>query len=138
VDAFELLPDGSIIISGDDDAVNVPGVSGENEEDLLRCVGAFGPSTSCTWSMYFDGSAIGMTSGSEDIDGVAVKGSDLYLSTEGGFSVSSSPFSLSAGSAGSYVWICHGFTSTSCSGGFSVYWTGSGLSSNDVDAIDVP
>ena len=60
VDAFELLSDGSLVVSTTDN-FSVPGVSG-SDEDLFRCVGTFGPTTTCTWSMYLDGSDVDISS----------------------------------------------------------------------------
>jgi hypothetical protein len=142
VDAFEILPDGSVLISADDDAVDVPVVSSENNEDLLRCVGSFGPATSCTWSMYFDGSDINLTSGNENVDGVEISGSDLYLSTSGQYGVSSGIFSLASGpGGGKQVWICKSVvtgTASSCPGGFSLHYGGSGLANDDLEDFALP
>jgi hypothetical protein len=41
-----------------------------------------------TFAMELDGSTVGLTGSSEDIDAVAAKGAGLYLSTTGSFSVS--------------------------------------------------
>jgi hypothetical protein len=64
IDAFEVLSDGSLVLSTVG-AVGVTGVSG-GPEDLIRCVGTFGPTTTCTWSMYFDGSDVGLTVADEN------------------------------------------------------------------------
>jgi hypothetical protein len=143
VDAFEILPNGNLIISADDDAVDVPGVTGEDEEDLLQCAPTLsgGVVTACTWTMYFDGSDVGLaTSGAEDIDGVAVRitGSvvDIYLSTNGNFGATGPAFSGS----GEDVWVCQAATTGAASDctSYTFYYDGSGLSDDDLDAFDLP
>ncbi|HLE15845.1 MAG TPA: hypothetical protein VI776_13940 [Anaerolineales bacterium] len=135
VDAFAVLPDGAIAISTEADP-DVPGVQGERDEDLLRCLGTLGPATTCTWSMYFDGSDVGLAnSGAEDVDGAAVKGSQIYLSTLGGFNVPG----LQGG--GEDVFVCNATSTggdTVCSS-FSLYFDGSTAGiANGLDAIDIP
>ncbi|MEK7786451.1 MAG: hypothetical protein AAB658_13665, partial [Chloroflexota bacterium] len=82
VDAFEILPDGSLLISTDGNPVvsGLPGGFTARDEDLLLCAPTFtsGVVTSCAWSVYFDASDVGLgldTSdglNAEDVDGVAV------------------------------------------------------------------
>ena len=137
VDAFDILSDGSLVISTIDGG-GVPGVS-FNDEDLVRC-GSFvsGSNTSCAWSMYFDGSDVGLNSGSEDVDGVAVLGGDIYLSTTGNFGVAG----LSG--QGADVFRCNAVTTgaaTSCAG-FDMYFdagdNGFASGNQDIDAFDLP
>jgi len=143
VDAFEVLGAGSVAVSTDGNP-DVPGISGENDEDLLRCTGSFGPTTSCTWSYYLDGSDVGLDStANEDLDGAAVLGGDLYLSTLGAFTTADPPgppTSLSGG--GEDVFSCNAFvpgTTSSC-GSFSMFFDGSmqGVTPGNLDAIDRP
>lgn len=153
VDAFEILPDGSLIFSADDGAVEVPGVAGdEQDEDLLRCVPTIvsGAVTACSWSMYFDGSDIGLaTTGSEDVDGVSVvvNGAvvDIYLSTNGSFSlfpsIPAGPNLISGG--GNTVFVCRSAATGAASGCNGApqtagYYNGAGLSANDLDAFELP
>jgi hypothetical protein len=160
VDAFEILPNGNIIISADDDGVDVPGVTGEDDEDLLQCVPTLNipgtAVTACAWSLYLDGSDIGLTAAGEDVDGVAVEITgpvvDIYLSTNNGFSASGG---LGLTGGGDDVWVCRNRTNTgsaassamtsSCPGptpsagdNYSLYYNGAGLAANDLDAFDLP
>lgn len=135
VDAFEILPDGSVLISPVESAV-VPGLVGfQFDEDLLRCTGTFGPNTSCTWSMFFEGSDINLTANSEDLDGVAASGGDIYLSTYGPFTIPGLTGS------GDDVFTCNAATTgpvTDCAS-VSLFFDGSGNGlSDNVDAFDVP
>jgi hypothetical protein len=135
VDGFEILPDGSVLVSTLQPPL-VPGVSGVQDEDLLRCVGSFGPGgTSCTWTLYLDGSAMGLaTTTDEDVDDAKVSGGQIYLSTLGVFSVTG----LSG--TGDDVFVCNGPSGTpvtSCSS-FALFFDGSALGlADNVDAFDV-
>ncbi len=135
VDAFDFLPDGSIVIS----TLGNPsvGIAGDSDEDLLRCEGTFGATTTCSWSLYFDGSDIGLGgNASEDVDGASVVGSTIYLSTNGAFNTGGGNTGQ-----GSDVFACNAATTgtaTACAS-FSLYFDGSvnGVS-NNIDAIQVP
>ena len=135
VDAFTLLPDGSLVVSTVA-GFAVPGLPGfGTDKDLIRCEGSFGPTTSCTWSIYVDGSDIGLGGGSEDIDGLAISGADIYLSTLRGYNTGGGN-----NGTGEEVWICQGAVTgdpTSCSG-FANFFDGNGLLSNDLDALSLP
>jgi hypothetical protein len=142
VDAFDILPNGDIIISVNSGA-DAPGVTAETSSDLLRCVPtSTGPTTACSggvWSMYFDSSDIGLTTANEDVDGVAVKISganvDIYFSTLGSYTVPA----LSGG--GDDVWACHAAVTgatASCAGGIAIYYNGSGLAADDLDDFALP
>jgi hypothetical protein len=141
VDAFALLPDGTLLISTEA-RVKLPGVKGNvraEAEDILAFVPAAPDDySSGAWSLYFDGSNAAIRSGSENIDGLAI-GTDgkMYLTTTGRFSA--------AGLAGSGEDIFI-YPSTSLenhlAANFStaLFFDGSkhGLDRNDVDAISVP
>lgn len=62
----------------------VPGLGTVDDSDVVLRSCFLG---TCAWSLFFDGSAHGLTTDSEDIDGVDVDGSNLALSTFGGYSV---------------------------------------------------
>jgi hypothetical protein len=135
VDAIDILTDGSVVISTLGNG-NVPGAGGFNDEDLLRCAGTFGPATTCTWSLYFDGSDVGLANNnSEDVDGVSVSAGDIYLSTLGNFGVTGlagqgvDVFACNAPATGS---------NTACAS-FGMFFDGSvnGITDN-LDAIDLP
>jgi hypothetical protein len=137
VDAVELLPNGHILLSTVG-AVSVSGVAAV-DEDLLELTGTFGPTTTGNFSMYLDGSDVGLsTNAGEDVEAAAVDAAGkTYLSTADLFSVPG----LSGADEDVFV-----FTPSSLgpvtSGTFSqtLYFDGSayGLSANDVFAIDLP
>ena len=136
IDSLSLLPDGRLLISTNGNPV-VPGVSGGRDEDVLAFTPtSLGSTTSGTWSLYFDGSDVGLseTSG-EDVDALDVVGGNIYLSTQGDFSVPG----LSG--ADEDVFICAATSLgdvTACNYSPSLYFDGStwGLTANDVDAFN--
>jgi hypothetical protein len=84
-----------------------------------------------------DGGDVGLaTNNNEDVDGAAVGGGAVYLSTIGSFAVNSTS------GEDEDVFVCASLspgTTTSCPGGWSLFFDGSanGLS-DDLDAIDRP
>lgn len=137
IDSLSLLPDGRLLISTTGNP-SVPGLTtGGRDEDVLTFTPtSLGDVTSGTWSLYFDGSDVGLgeTSG-EDVDALDVVGENIYLSTLGDFSVSGlsgadeDVFVCAASSVGSV---------TACDYSPALYFDGStwGLESNDVDALN--
>jgi len=130
IDAIELLANGHLLISTRD-LVSVTGVSGE-DEDVLE----FDPFTNA-WTMYFDGTDVELTASGEDVDGLALAGGNLYLSTSANFSVTGvagadedvfvfAPTALGSNTTGTY-------SST-------LFFDGSvlGLAGNDLIAIEFP
>jgi hypothetical protein len=85
IDAVAFLSDSALLLSTTGN-FSVPGASGV-DSDLVRYDGG--------WSMYFDGSDVGLTTAAEDIDGLFVEQDSagdtqrVYLSTRGNFSVPS-------------------------------------------------
>ena len=67
---------------------NVPGAAG-NDEDLAQLtVSQTGNTTVGSWSLFFDGSDVGLAdSASEDLLGASLFNGDLYLTTLGAFAV---------------------------------------------------
>jgi hypothetical protein len=141
VDALYVLADGTMLVSLRD-AFSVTGISGA-DEDLIRFTAtAWGSTTSGTWSWYFDGSDVGLSTTSyEDVDGIWVDEAitpypDVHLCTLGAFSVTG------VSGENEDIFVFHptalGSTTTGTFG-TSLFFDGSlfGLSSYDVDAFDV-
>lgn len=115
LDGIAIAPDGRIIISVTGLA-RVPGLPGfALDEDLLAfSPTSLGENTAGSWSLYFDGSDVGLTDGEEDVDGVWIDSSGrLVLTTNGAFDVPGAagngsslfrftPTSLGDNTAGSY------------------------------------
>jgi len=139
VDAFEILPDGSVIVSTTGNG-NVPVVGGFNDEDLLRFTPtSTGANTAGSWELYFDGSDVALSTGSENVNGVSVSAGNIYLSTTGNFSAAVPNQQLSGLSMD--VFSCNGPTigpASNCDS-FSMYFNGivNGILTT-LDAIDLP
>jgi hypothetical protein len=89
-----LPPDNSRFVLSFTEAGTIPGVGSVDDSDLvLFTPTAIGESTAGTFSMFFDGSDIGLTRSDEDVDAVEFDGyggnMDLYLSTTGSFTADS-------------------------------------------------
>jgi hypothetical protein len=138
LDAVELLPNGRILVSTINTAT-VIGVTADDEDLMEFIPSSLGPVTAGTFSMYFDGTDVGLnTTNGEDVDAAAVDATGkIYLSTLNAFSVTG----VSGADEDVFV-----FTPTtlgsSTTGTFSStrYFDGSiyGLGANDVFAIDLP
>jgi hypothetical protein len=137
IDAIDRLPNGILLISTSGN-VSVTGASGKDEDLLAFTPTSLGSTTSGTWSLYFQGSDVGLaTDSGEDIDGLSLTNNGvIYLSTRGAFAVtgvsgtSSDIFSCTPGALGA---------TTTCTFNSSLYFTGSswGLGSNNVDGIEL-
>jgi hypothetical protein len=84
VDALEVLPDGRLVISTSGN-VSVNAITGVKQDLLVFTPSSLGAATAGTWAMYLDGSDVELAAASENIDAVAVGGSEVYLSTTGPF-----------------------------------------------------
>ncbi|MEZ4621193.1 MAG: hypothetical protein R2867_37620 [Caldilineaceae bacterium] len=86
IDAIGFSPEGLLLISTSG-TVGVSGVDAKDEDLLAFAATGLGANTNGTWSLYFDGSAVNLGNGSEDVDGAfAASSGALYLTTKGGFS----------------------------------------------------
>lgn len=83
-DAFARLDADSLLFSFDSPG-SVPGIGGTvDDSDVVRFdSSSLGSNTAGSFSLYFDGSAFGLTEGSEDVDALELLGGDLLLSTQG-------------------------------------------------------
>ncbi|MHB1480918.1 MAG: hypothetical protein ACYCXH_01220, partial [Bellilinea sp.] len=138
IDALDVLPDGRILISVTY-AASVPGLTAQDEDILAFSPLTLGDVTSGTWSLYFDGTAVGLgeTTG-EDVDGLdVVANGDIYLTTLSDFLVDG------VTGLNEDVFVCTPLSlgdATACSFAPSLYFDGSvwGLDTNDVDGIYIP
>jgi subtilisin-like proprotein convertase family protein len=137
IDALYLTSGGDLIISVTS-FISVPGISKAPGQDLvLFAPSSLGGTTSGTWSMYFDGSDVGLSTSNENIWGTWIdEGSGaIYLTSAGAFSVSG------LAGEGADVFTCASAvtgTATSCSG-FTLYFDGSATSiaGQSLDALHV-
>ncbi|MCA9985764.1 MAG: hypothetical protein KDE59_15770 [Anaerolineales bacterium] len=138
INAFHLLPDGSILMSVVTGGT-LTGVGTIDDSDIVRFVPtSLGSNTAGSFEWYFDGSDVGLTTSSEDIDAIGISpAGNLLISTTGGVTANGASaadedlleFSGTVGSANT-------------SGTFSVYFDGSDVglstsSSEDVTGVFV-
>lgn len=85
LDAFALLPDGSILMSFDK-GIKFPHLGIVDDSDIVRFLPQqLGSNTSGVFELMFDGSAVGLTADGEDIDAIALDwdANALLISTAG-------------------------------------------------------
>lgn len=115
IDGLGLLPGGDLLISTIGSA-GANGIGGVRDEDIIRFSGSYGGATSGSFSMYFDGSDVGLSnSGGEDVDAFSNLSSGVItFSTAGNFSAGGvtgadedltdfSPSSLGGNTSGSFA-----------------------------------
>ncbi len=92
LDSINLLPDGRLIVS----TLGIASVPSGKILPLLARSGdllaftpkSLGATTKGTWAMYFDGSAVGLTTIGEGVDAASIaRNGDIYLSTLADFAV---------------------------------------------------
>jgi len=137
VDAAELLPDARVLLSTTGSAT-LSGVSARDEDLIAFTPTSLGANTTGSFSLYFDGSDVGLGDAGEDVSGVAVDASGrLFLSNAAAFAV--------PGVAGAdedvFVFTPTGLGS-STSGTYSptLYFDGSafGVASSRLSTIELP
>ena len=135
INAFDLLPDGRLLISTTGHT-SVPGIKGAQDEDILVFTPtSLGANTAGTWALYFDGSDVGMRT-TIDALGVGSNG-DLYISTNSTSTINA------VISENEDVFICTPITlggNTSCYIHPDLYFDGSvwNLANDALDGIAVP
>ncbi len=75
VDGFDRVDATRFYVSFSTD-VTIPGLGTVQDEDVLSF-------SAGTWSVYFDGTAAGLTASGQDVDAISVDGGTLYFSTVG-------------------------------------------------------
>jgi hypothetical protein len=134
IDAFAVLSDGRLVLSTTGVAT-VTGASTLDEDLLVFTPSQLGETTSGTWSVYFDGSDVGLNANSsEDVNGTWIDraNGDIYLTTNDDFSVTG----LSGD--GADIFICApGSTGATTHCTFRLYWDGSvnGFAGELIDAF---
>ncbi|HUM69777.1 MAG TPA: hypothetical protein PLK31_13140 [Chloroflexota bacterium] len=88
VNAFYLMPDGSILLSLDA-AATVSGLGSVDDSDIIRFIPtSLGANTSGIFAWYLVGATVGLTTNNEDIDAIDFTADGrLVISTIGSFSV---------------------------------------------------
>lgn len=136
VDAIGFAPDGRLLISTSG-SYRVNNISGNDEDLLAFRPTRLGATTRGTWSLYFDGSDVGLNqSPSEQINEVWMDPvtDQMYLTTVGAFSVPG------VSGKGSDIFICTPSSlgrKTTCS--FSSFWIGAlhGFAGEIIDGLEL-
>ena len=133
LDAIGFAPDGRLLVSLKGSGV-VPGVSSVRDDDLLAFnASSLGQTTSGTFEHYFDGSDVGISQSSEDINGTWIDGNgDIYLTTVGNFDVPGV-----TGDAADIFTFTPTSTGANTSGTFAPFWDASanGLTGTNLDGL---
>ena len=133
IDGLVVLPDGDLLLSFRQ-AGTVGGISADDSDIVRFTPTSLGSTTAGTFSLYFDGSDVGLSSNGEDIDAFTLDGNGaLVVSTQGGFS--------GTGASGNDedLFLFTGTVGSSTSGSFSLYFDGSDVdlatsNEEDIDA----
>ncbi len=138
VDAFDRLGPSTFLMSFDK-PLTLPGVGAVDDSDIVRfAASSVGPATTGSFSMWFDGSDVGLSTNAEDVDAVAVLGDGrVVLSTTG----HATPTGLAGAEDEDLIVFAPKHLGPTTAGTFATYLDGSdvGLSAGteDVDAVDV-
>ena len=133
IDAFELLVDGSVLLSFVA-STTIPDLGSVDDSDIVRFVPAsLGTSTAGNFEWYFDGSDVGLTSSGEDVDAITLLADGrIVVSTVGSFGV--------AGASGrdeDLVVFTPTSLGSSTSGTWALYFDGSDVALNNTSSEDV-
>lgn len=140
IDAFTQLADDSILLSFNEPG-NVTGLTGGpggllvDDSDIIRFVPtSLGATTAGSFSFYFDGSDVSLSSDTEDVDAIIVNASgQLILSTNGSYSVTGA-----SGNGGNLFTFTPTNLGSVTTGTYAVYFDGSdvGLSASAAENLD--
>ncbi|MCL7420197.1 MAG: Ig-like domain-containing protein [Methylobacter sp.] len=140
VDAFHIMPDGSILLSFAADGLAIPNVGTVDDSDIVRFIPtSLGTNTAGSFEWYFDGSDVELTASDEDVDAIGfAPDGRLLISTTGNPTVT--------GVSGANDEDMLAFTPTSLgeatSGTWALYFDGSDVelsqsSSEDVNGVAI-
>ncbi len=133
INAFTLLSDGSILMSFDN--TTTAGAAGSvDDSDIVQFTPtSTGTNTAGTFSFFFDGSDVGLTTSGEDIDAMSVStDGKLVISTTGSYSVTGA----SGADEDLIIFTATAFGSTT-SGSWAQYFDGSDVGLNNASSEDV-
>jgi subtilisin-like proprotein convertase family protein len=133
INAFALLSDGSILMSFDN--TTTAGAAGSvDDSDIVQfSPTSTGANTAGTFAFFFDGSDVGLTTSSEDIDAMGVSpDGKLVVSTTGSYSVSGS-----SGTDEDMIIFTATAFGTTTSGSWAQYFDGSDVALDTASSEDV-
>ncbi|MEM7586959.1 MAG: M36 family metallopeptidase, partial [Acidobacteriota bacterium] len=131
IDGLALLAGGDLLLSFRQ-AGTVGGLSVDDSDIVRFTPTSLGSNTAGSFSIYFDGSDVALTSNGEDVDGIALAADGrLIVSTQGGFS------GTGASGADEDLFIFTGTLGTNTSGSFAQLFDGSDVGLGGVGAEDI-
>ena len=136
INAFDAISATELLLSFDGE-VTIPGLGAVDDSDIVKFTAtSLGDTTAGTFSMYFDGSDVGLASGGEDIDALTqLTDGSLLISTTGNLNIGSGIIGVDDDITR--------FTPTSTgettAGSFDLYVDGSdiGLAAENVDGFSI-
>jgi hypothetical protein len=133
ITAFRIMDDGSILMSFVG-ATTIPNVGSIDDSDIVRFVPtSLGTNTAGTYEWYFDGSDVGLTTNSEDVDGLGLLPDGRILVTTTG---SASVPGVSAADEDIMAFTATQLGATT-SGSWALYFDGSDVGLSDSSSEDV-
>ncbi|MEM7354267.1 MAG: M36 family metallopeptidase, partial [Acidobacteriota bacterium] len=136
ISGLAFLPSGDFLLSFTQPGT-VGGIAVDDSDIVQFTPTSLGATTAGTFSLFFDGSDVALTSNGEDIDAIAFDSNgDLVISTVGGFS------GTGASGADEDLWIFSGTFGSNTSGSFTRLFDGSdvgqgGNGAEDTDAASL-
>ncbi|MEL7449543.1 MAG: hypothetical protein AAFN78_10055 [Pseudomonadota bacterium] len=131
IDGLAILPDGDLLLSFRD-AATVGGVAADDSDVVRFTPSSLGSNTAGTFSLYFDGSDVGLTTNGEDVDGITLNGGSLVIS-----SLNAVTASGISGARDEDLLLFTGTTGSNTSGTFSLLFDGSDVGLGDSGGEDV-
>jgi hypothetical protein len=146
IDAFDVIAPNQVLLSFSS-AGTINGLS-VDDSDIVLFTGTLGEATSGAFSVYFDGSDVGLGASGEDIDAIQLlPDGRLLVSTTGSFSAPAAPGSATTVSGADedlfvFTPAVGGIGDDSSVGSWAIYFDGSDVglstsSSEDVEALSV-
>lgn len=138
---FHLNADGSLLLALSN-PITLPGAGLVDDSDIVRFVPtSTGSNTAGTFSLYFDGSDVGLeeTNGSEEIDGVAIApNGQIIISTNGSFTVPGTGTTNITGADEDLLAFSSTSLGSNTAGTWEMYFDGSdvGLSTTSTEDVD--
>ena len=133
IDGMAILPGTKNLLLSFTQPGTVGGLAVDDSDIVLFTSSSLGTTTAGTFSIYFDGSDVALTSNGEDIDGIALRGSQLIVTTNGRFT------GTGASGQDEDLFFFTGTVGPATVGSFSLVFDGSDVglntsSSEDIDA----
>ena len=131
ISGLAVLPSGDLLLSFTA-AGTVGGIAVDDSDIVQFTPTSLGSTTAGSFSLYFDGSDVGLTSNGEDVDAITLAADGrLIISTTGGFS------GTGASGADEDLFIFTGTLGANTSGTFALHFDGSDVALNSSSSEDI-